>query len=137
MSASRFTRVAGLQIAAAIGGVAVALSAAAAPSTVERIVLHPSYAVFNNRAFIDVDALTDAVRAARPTALEIRICGSEAIDAFKRTVPYLSGAALQPQIVDASDSACRAPTALPAAAARAFAPDGEAGAVRYWLETAP
>jgi hypothetical protein len=137
MSASRFIRVAGLQIAAAVGGIAVALSAPAATPTAERVVLHASYAVFNDRAFIDVDALSDAVRAAGTSAIELRVCGTEALYAFKRTVPSLSGISLQPQIVDASDAACRAPAMLPAAATRAFAANNEAVAVRYWVEVAP
>lgn len=137
MSASRFNRVVGLHVAAAVGGVAIALSTVAAPWAAERVVLHASYAVFGDRAFIDVDSLAEAVGAARRGMVEVRVCGVEALAAFKRTAPYLAGSALQPQIVDATDAACRAPAVLPAAATRSFAANGEAAAIRYWAEVAP
>ncbi len=123
---------------------ALALVAACATVTAAsmdaRIVARSDAVSFQSTMYGSLDALEAAVRASRPTVVEVDICGAEASRVAMAVVHHLSDLPLRLRPLDESDPACRArAVAMPASQRATSGPaDIDAAAVkRYWQQVAP
>ena len=126
--------------------VLLAAAAAAAPTVSNaqvaevRVIARSNQYLLRASAFDSLDALEEAVRASRPSVVQLDACGHEAARALKAAAHRLSDQVLRIQVLDETALACRSGV-LAMHATQRSAPSlsdiDDAAVERYWQQTSP
>jgi len=105
-----------------------------------RVIAKSNHYLLRASAFDSLDALEEAVRASRPSVVQMDACGQEAARALKAATHRLSDQVLRIQVLNETALACRSGVlAMPAIqrSAPALSDIDDAAVERYWQQTSP
>ena len=108
-------------------------------SSAQQVTVHRDYYVLEGIAFDSLDALSTALSARQPSAIELDACGPTAARALKAAIHRFNEHRLAVQVLDGAAPRCTTAVARRVSQVGVPFPTGidEAAVERYWRQVAP